>query len=39
MDSDPRAEYDAVVAEMIASSPATSGMMFGMPCLKNNAAC
>ncbi len=36
MSSDPRAEYDAVVSEMIASTPANSGMMFGMPCLKNN---
>jgi hypothetical protein len=36
MSSDPRAEYDAVVSEMMASSPASSGMMFGMPCLKNN---
>jgi len=36
MSSDSRAEYDAVVSEMLASSPATSGMMFGMPCLKNN---
>jgi len=36
MSSDPRAEYDGVVSEMMASSPAISGMMFGMPCLKNN---
>lgn len=36
MSSDPRAEYDAVVSEIKASSPATSGLMFGMPCLKNN---
>jgi hypothetical protein len=36
MSSDPRAEYDAVVSEIKASSPAISGMMFGMPCLKNN---
>lgn len=34
--SDPRAEYDAVVAEMTATSAATSGAMFGMPCLKAN---
>jgi len=36
MSSDPRAEYDAVVSELMASSPAASGIMFGMPCLKNN---
>lgn len=36
MSSDPRAEYDAVVSELMASSPAVSGVMFGMPCLKNN---
>jgi hypothetical protein len=36
MSSGSRAKYDAVVSEMLASSPATSGMMFGMPCLKNN---
>jgi hypothetical protein len=36
MSSDPRAEYDAVVSELMASSPAASGTMFGMPCLKNN---
>ena len=36
MSSDPRAEYDAVVSEIMASSSATSGTMFGMPCLKDN---
>ena len=36
MSTDPRAEYDAVAAEMTASSSTTTGMMFGMPCLKNN---
>lgn len=36
MSTDPQAEYDAVVSEMMASSPTTSGKMFGMPCLKNN---
>lgn len=36
MSSDPRAEYDAVVSEIIASSSATGGMMFGMPCLKDS---
>jgi hypothetical protein len=34
MTSDPRAEYDAVADEIKATSPATSGAMFGMPCLK-----
>jgi hypothetical protein len=28
--------YDAVVSEMLATSPTTSGKMFGMPCLKNS---
>ena len=36
MPADPRAEYDTVVSEMTASSPVTSGKMFGMPCLKND---
>ena len=36
MASDPRAEYDAVTAEIVATSPAISGKMFGMPCLKHN---
>lgn len=36
MSLDPRAEYDAVVSEMLATSPTTSGKMFGMPCLKNS---
>ena len=36
MPADPRAEYDAVAAELTATSSATSGKMFGMPCLKNN---
>src|SRR5437667_8270240 len=31
-----QAEYDAVVSEMMATSPTTSGKMFGMPCLKNS---
>lgn len=34
--ADPRAEYDAVVAEITSTSPATSGAMFGMPCIKAN---
>lgn len=29
-------EYEAVVAEMTATSPATASKMFGMPCLKVN---
>lgn len=36
MTSDPQAAYEAVVSEMVATSPATSGKMFGMPCLKNS---
>jgi len=36
MSTDPRAEYDAVAAEITATSSAITGMMFGMPCLKNN---
>ena len=36
MTTDPRAEYDALVDEMVATSPARSGAMFGMPCLKIN---
>jgi hypothetical protein len=35
MSTDPRAAYDAV-AELASSSPATTGKMFGMPCLMNN---
>src|SRR5213595_4133911 len=33
---EPQAAYEAVVSEMMATSPATSGKMFGMPCLKNS---
>ncbi len=36
MSTDPHAEYNTVVDELKASSSATTGMMFGMPCLKNN---
>jgi len=36
MSTDPRAEYDAVAAEITATSSATTGKMFGMPCLKND---
>src|SRR5690242_1703202 len=35
MSLDAQAEYDAVVSEMMATSPTNSGKMFGMPCLKN----
>jgi hypothetical protein len=34
--SDPRAAYDEVAAELTATSTATTGAMFGMPCLKCN---
>ncbi|GAC1396639.1 MAG: hypothetical protein NVSMB65_15800 [Chloroflexota bacterium] len=33
-EGDAREEYEAVVAEMTATSAATSSQMFGMPCLK-----
>jgi hypothetical protein len=36
MSLDAQAEYDAVVSEMMATSPTSSGKMFGMPCLKNS---
>ena len=36
MSLEPQAEYEAVVSDMMATSPTTSGKMFGMPCLKNN---
>jgi hypothetical protein len=36
MSLEPQAAYDAVVSEMVATSPTTSGKMFGMPCLKNS---
>ncbi len=36
MSLEPQAAYEAVVFEMMATSPATSGKMFGMPCLKNS---
>jgi TfoX N-terminal domain len=36
MPADPRAEYDAIAAELTATSPAAKGQMFGMPCLKNS---
>ena len=36
MTLDPQAEYEAVVSEMMATTPTSSGKMFGMPCLKNS---
>ena len=36
MSIDPRAQYDAVAAELAATSPTILGKMFGMPCLKTN---
>ena len=36
MSLEPQAKYEAVVSEMMATSPTTSGKMFGMPCLKNS---
>ena len=36
MSLESQAAYDAVVSEMVATSPTTSGKMFGMPCLKNS---
>jgi hypothetical protein len=36
MTLDAQAEYDVVVSEMMATSPTSSGKMFGMPCLKNS---
>ncbi len=36
MSLEPQAAYEAVVSEMIATSPTTSGKMFGMPCLKHS---
>jgi|SRR5579859_121393 len=35
-ETDARALYDAVAVELTATSPAISGKMFGMPCLKSN---
>ena len=35
MSLEPQAAYEAVVSEMIATTPTSSGKMFGMPCLKN----
>lgn len=36
MSLEPQAQYETVVTEMMATSPTTSGKMFGMPCLKNS---
>src|SRR5262249_14858535 len=36
MSADPRADYDAIAAELTSSSPAERGVMFGMPCLKRS---
>jgi len=36
MSIDSRNNYDAVASEITATSSATSGKMFGMPCLKHN---
>ena len=36
MNSDPQKAYDAVVSEMVATSPTKGSKMFGMPCLKNS---
>jgi hypothetical protein len=35
MSLDPHTEYEGVVSEMMATTPTSSGKMFGMPCLKN----
>ena len=32
MSLESQAAYEAVVSEMVATSPTTSGKMFGMPC-------
>lgn len=36
MSTDPQTAFDAVADELTAVSPAVRGMMFGMPCLKQN---
>jgi hypothetical protein len=35
MSREPRGGYEAVADDITATSPATRGQMFGMPCLKN----
>ena len=37
MATDARSQYDALVDEVTATSPAKSSKMFGMPCLKNDS--
>lgn len=37
MATDARSQYDTVVDEVTATSPAKSSKMFGMPCLKNDS--
>jgi hypothetical protein len=36
MPLEPQSAYEAVVSEMITTTPTSSGKMFGMPCLKNS---
>lgn len=36
MPSDPRAEYETIVERITATTSASAGKMFGMPCLKND---
>lgn len=36
MTTDARAIYDEITTELMATSPITSGKIFGMPCLKTN---
>src|SRR5262245_8295613 len=36
MATDPRAAYDAVAEELVASAGAQKGTMFGMPCIKHS---
>src|SRR5713226_3984369 len=36
MTLEPQLEYEGVVSEMTATTPTSSGKMFGMPCLKNS---
>lgn len=36
MSTDPRARYEEVACELVATAPVKNGKMFGMPCLKHN---
>lgn len=36
MTTDPHAIYDEITTELMATSPTTSGKIFGMPCLKTS---